>query len=63
MSNPPHNQTYTCEVCGKTCKSAWTEEEALVELEIKFPEARVEDCALVCDDCYKEFIEWMEGES
>lgn len=49
---------YTCEWCGQTYESEWSEEEAQEEYENNFfPEERegVEK-AIVCDDCYKKVM-------
>lgn len=43
---------YTCECCSKTYPKGWTDEEALAELEVVFA-VPVEECAVVCDDCYR----------
>ena len=44
---------FICARCGETYESGWTEEEALQELKETF-NTPVEECAKVCDDCYKE---------
>ena len=43
---------YKCAVCDKTYSKGWSEEEALAELKDKF-DTPVEECAIVCDGCYK----------
>jgi hypothetical protein len=43
---------YTCAACHQTFKYAWSDEEAKKELEQKFG-IPVEECGIVCDDCYK----------
>jgi hypothetical protein len=47
---------YTCDVCHQTFKYAWSDEEAKKELEQNFG-VSVEECGLVCDDCYKKMCE------
>ena len=50
--------TYTCKCCGDTFDRSddWSDEDAEEELHTNFPGFTVEDCAVVCDDCYKEFF-------
>lgn len=46
----------TCDGCGKTFESAWTEADARAEAAKNFPKLDVDDVmtAVVCDDCYNE---------
>lgn len=44
---------YQCTLCKGVFEKAWSEEEALTELGETFPGVGTDDCALVCDDCYK----------
>ena len=44
---------FTCALCGETFVSAWTEREALAEKELTFPDVSIDDCVVLCDDCYK----------
>jgi hypothetical protein len=44
---------YKCAACGGVFEKGWSDEEALAELDATFG-VPVEDCALVCDDCYRE---------
>lgn len=44
--------TYKCSACGGTFEKGWSDEEAKKELADKF-DVPVEECAIVCDDCYK----------
>jgi len=48
---------YKCAMCGETYEEDWTEEEAIEELNNNFPGFDKADCEVVCDDCYKEFME------
>lgn len=53
---------FRCELCKGTYEKAWSDEEAKKEakdLWSKDPE-RV-DMAIVCDDCYKKFIQWYKS--
>ena len=44
---------YRCAICGNVYEKGQSEEEAHAELESNFPDVSVEDCDVVCDDCYK----------
>ncbi len=53
--------TYTCSLCKQTHESEWTEAEALEEMKQNFGAAfKKDDCDVICDDCYKKFMEWKE---
>lgn len=45
-------ETYTCANCGNEFKKGWSDKEAKAELDEVF-DVPVEDCALVCDSCYR----------
>ena len=45
---------YQCALCKGVFNFGWSEEEATIELEKNFPGITKEDCAIVCDDCYKQ---------
>jgi hypothetical protein len=45
--------TITCDNCGLVFETDWSEEEALAEKERLFGDFPLEDCAHVCDDCFK----------
>lgn len=55
-TTPPKGRTYTCANCGETHTSEWTEEEARAEAATIFGDEQ--DMDVVCDDCYKEIMEW-----
>lgn len=44
---------FTCAICARTFTKGQSDEEALAELKANF-DVPVEDCDLVCDDCFKE---------
>jgi hypothetical protein len=46
-------RTYKCSECGGVYESEWTEEEANAELERDFPGTSIEECDVVCDNCYQ----------
>ena len=43
---------FTCERCGETFESDWTDESANAEMLATFGELPKEDQAVVCDECY-----------
>ena len=47
---------YRCEICGGIFKKGWSDEDAIAEQKRNFNEAPAEDDAILCDDCYKQFI-------
>lgn len=44
---------YQCAMCRGVFEYAWTEEEAVAEKERDFRAVPLEDCAVICDDCYQ----------
>jgi hypothetical protein len=44
---------YTCAICGGTFKKGWSEEEALAEKDVLFAGVPIDECAVVCDPCWK----------
>ena len=44
---------YQCAKCEGIFKYGQSEEKALQEKEMLFPEVPIEDCAIICDDCFK----------
>jgi len=46
------NNEYTCEKCQGTFIKGWSDEEAKAELDRNFPGMEIENCAMICDDCY-----------
>ena len=48
---------YKCAICGGIFEKGWTDEEAIKEMKDNFgKEMTVDDCGLVCDDCYNEMF-------
>jgi hypothetical protein len=51
---------YRCAACGSVyelkCDADWDDGDAKSELERTFPSATVENCAVVCDLCYRNII-------
>jgi hypothetical protein len=44
---------YQCAACAGIFEKGWGDEVAKEELSNTFPGYETEDCALVCDDCFK----------
>jgi len=47
------SEVFKCAMCGETFEKARTEEEALEELNELFGDTPVEECEVVCDDCWQ----------
>lgn len=57
---------YQCWSCGGTFNKGWSDKEAIEELHNRMPGLNLDECAVVCDDCYNEmmiFEEATPGES
>lgn len=48
------SRTYTCDACGETYTSGWTDEEAAAEAAAAFSAEELYDPATVCDPCWRE---------
>lgn len=46
---------FRCESCGDVFEKSTPEPEALAELAQCFPGTPVEECGLVCDDCWEKY--------
>lgn len=46
-------RTYTCSMCERTLESEWTQEEAEAEKTTLWGDVSLDDCDVVCDDCFK----------
>ena len=52
--------TFICAKCGEEYIKDWTDEEAEQEKNENFGEnIPLENCAIVCDDCYKKFMKGL----
>jgi hypothetical protein len=51
--------TYTCDGCKRTLESEWSEAEAQTEYSIEFAAEKSAgmDTAVLCEDCYRKFIQ------
>ena len=45
---------YQCVACQGIFEKGWSDEEAIAELKENFGDHDIDDCELVCDDCYKQ---------
>lgn len=53
-------QLFICDLCGKEFEKTWSDEEAIREAQENFGDVDMQAHAVVCDDCYKEFMEWYK---
>lgn len=53
---------FTCERCGETFESDWTDESANAEMLATFGELPKEDQAVVCDECYASIMQAMANQ-
>jgi hypothetical protein len=52
---------FYCAKCQEIFPKGWTDEEALNEKTELFPDAPLEECDYLCDDCFIEIEKWMKG--
>jgi hypothetical protein len=45
---------FTCDACGGTFTSEWSDEDAQTEAALAFDPAELEGAAVVCDDCFQD---------
>lgn len=50
---------FRCQRCGEVYAKGWTDDEAAAEFREQFPGFGTEECALVCSECYGDFMIWM----
>ena len=54
MASEDAHATFTCDNCGRTFETDWTDEEAKAEYEAAFGKPfDPETAVVVCDDCFK----------
>ena len=54
-------ESYTCERCSGTFKKVRSDEEAMAEADSLWtPETMADEQAVICDDCFREFIAWAQ---
>ena len=54
--------TYTCDVCGGTFQSDWSDEDALREMKRNFGDVAKEDRRIACDDCFRKMTAQLPPE-
>lgn len=47
---------YTCAVCHETFEYGWTDDEATAEKEQLWGNVPIEECEIVCDDCFQRIM-------
>lgn len=52
-------RSYTCEACGGSFISEWSEEDAQREREHNFWADT--PCGVTCDECYRKITEWASA--
>ncbi len=55
------NEKYKCAMCGGVFEKTVTEDEARTELKEFFGDVPVEDCDIVCDDCWEKIRPDKQG--
>lgn len=53
MDAPLQPNEYRCAECRGVFEKGRSDEDAMAEKEVLFPDFPVTDCDLVCDDCFK----------
>ena len=54
-------ESYTCDRCGGTFEKVRSDEEAMTEARSLWtPETMADEQAVICDDCFREFMEWAK---
>ena len=51
---------FTCERCGEMYDKTRSDEECWKEFHELMPEATHDEIAIICDDCWLEFMEWFK---
>ena len=55
------SEEFTCALCGETFQQAWSHEDAKAEFAEAFPDDQDEATEILCDDCYKEALDYVEA--
>jgi hypothetical protein len=54
-------EPYTCAHCGGEFEKSRSDEEAMAEADSLWtPETMTDPQAVICDDCFREFIAWAK---
>lgn len=56
-------ETFQCAVCGGIFTPTWDDSEAVQEFEENFPGYSVDDCDIVCDDCYNQIMKKIDADA
>ena len=51
FKNYGKQETFTCDGCKRVLKKAWSDDDALKEMQARFPTADYSDTLMFCDDC------------
>lgn len=54
-------ENFTCSQCGDTFPKGWSDEGAAAERDELWAGVDPADCVIVCDDCFKEMLEWARS--
>ena len=54
------NNTYECYECHGVFEKGWSDEEATKEQKENWGNAPDNEMEILCDACYKEFMEWYK---
>lgn len=58
------NNHYQCDQCGGVFEQGWTDDEAQAEASANgWSQIPAIEMAVVCDDCYKEIMNWAKQSS
>lgn len=49
---------YECSCCRGVFKKGWTDEEQQKEKDELFPDVALENCSIVCDDCFEKVMDF-----
>lgn len=61
MSETADGESFACGRCKGTFEKTRSDEEALAEAESLWtPETMAQEQAVICDPCFREFIEWAQ---
>jgi len=56
------DNTFTCARCGGLFEKDWSDEEAMAEHADRYKSTiPIEECSLVCEDCYNNLPAWVKG--
>jgi hypothetical protein len=56
QENGLKDNEYICDMCKNKYEKLLTEEEAIAEKDKYFPDISLDECGIVCDDCYKSIL-------